>query len=70
MIVGRKITQISKAYGIMFEREHLVTGFYDYTPAGVLPDGTVRQKDVIRFYSDPGGLRTVNAEDLVLEVAR
>jgi hypothetical protein len=66
MIEGRRITQISKVEGIIIERVHRVIQFVDYTPAGVLPDGTVRQRDMIRFFSDPGGLRTVLAEDLIL----
>jgi hypothetical protein len=30
-------------------------------------DGSLyRKKDLIQFYADPGGLRTINAEDIVL----
>jgi hypothetical protein len=75
MIVGRKVLQISKVFsknadgewhGITIEREHRVTGFRRYLPAGPLPGGGVRRQDLIQFYADPGGLRTVAAEDLIL----
>jgi hypothetical protein len=75
MIEGRKIRQITKVFtrnpdgevfGIMIEKEHRVTRFKQYLPAGPLPNGAVRQDDLIQFYTDPGGLRTVNARDIVL----
>jgi hypothetical protein len=50
----------------MVERDHRVTKFKQYLYAGPLPGGGVRRQDIIQFYADPGGLRTVNAEDIVL----
>jgi hypothetical protein len=50
----------------IIEREHRNVRFKRYLPAGPLPGGGVRQQDLIQFYSDPGGLRTVQAEDIVL----
>jgi len=75
MIEGKKIKQVSKVFtrtlegdyvGIMIERDHRVVRFKHYLPAGPLPGGAVRQKDLIAFWADPGGLRTINAEDIVL----
>jgi len=51
---------------VVFETDHENVRFKQYLPAGRLPDGTVRQKDLIQFWTNPGGLRTVRAEDLVL----
>lgn len=76
MIEGRKkLLQIS-AYIVrrpdgtysksIIEKEHRNVRFRRYLPAGPLPDGGVRQHDLIQFFSDPGGLRTVRADDLVL----
>lgn len=71
----RWIRQITKVFtrnpegeyvGFMIEVRHRVIKFKQYLPAGPLPNGQIRQKDLIQFYADPGGLRTVNAEDLVL----
>jgi hypothetical protein len=75
MIEGRKLKQISKVfmsapsgdrYAIIIEVEHRVVRFKQYLPAGPLPGGAVRRQDLIQFYADPGGLRTVNAEDLII----
>ena len=75
MIEGKKIKQISKVFtrtpsgeivGVMIERDHRVVRFKQYLYAGPLPGGGVRQKDIIQFWADPGGLRTINAEDIVL----
>jgi hypothetical protein len=75
MIEGRKIRQISKVFsrtpdgsrfGIMIEVEHEVVKFKQYLYAGPLPGGGVRQHDIIQFYANPGGLRTIRADDLVL----
>jgi hypothetical protein len=72
---GRWIRQITKVFtrtpdgdllGIMVERRHRVVKFKQYLPAGPLPNGSVRQHDLIQFYADPGGLRTVVAADLIL----
>lgn len=71
----KKLLQISAvhfrrpdgSYGkTIIEREHRSVRFKSYLPAGPLPGGGVRQKALIQFYANPGGLRTVNAEDLVL----
>jgi hypothetical protein len=48
------------------EVEHFVIKYKQYLPAEVLPDGTVREHDIVQFWADPGGLRTVYAKDLVL----
>lgn len=75
MIEDRTITQISKVFtrqpdgsytAVMIERKHRVVKFKQYLYAGPLPGGGVRQQDIIQFWTDPGGLRTVNAEDIVL----
>jgi hypothetical protein len=75
MIEGRKVKQISKVFtrssdgehvGILIEVDHHVTRFKQYLYAGPLPGGGVRQYDIIQFYADPGGLRTVRADDLIL----
>jgi hypothetical protein len=75
MVEGRKVKQISKVFsrtpdgeyvGIMIEVDHHVTRFKQYLYAGPLPGGGVRQYDIIQFYADPGGLRTVRADDLIL----
>lgn len=50
----------------IIEREHHNVRFKRYLPAGPLPGGGVREHDLIVFYSDPGGLRTVRADDLIL----
>lgn len=50
----------------LLEVEHRVIKFKRYLPAGVLPDGGVRNVDLVQFYTDPGGLRTVNASDIVV----
>lgn len=50
----------------LLEVEHRVTRFNRYLPAGVLPDGGVREDDLIQFWTDPGGLRTVKAADIVI----
>jgi hypothetical protein len=74
LINGRKVLQMS-AYpensdgsrlpGLM-EVEHRVTAFFNYLPAGPLPNGSVREHDLIQFFADPGGLRTVRATDIVI----
>jgi hypothetical protein len=75
MIEGRKIKQISKVFtrtsdddyvGILIEVDHHVVKFKQYLYAGPLPGGGVRQHDLIQFWADPGGLRTVRADDLIL----
>lgn len=75
MIEGKKIKQISKVFSrgpdgtvtsVMIERDHRVTKFKQYLAAGPLPGGAVRQQDLIQFYADPGGLRTIRADDIVL----
>jgi hypothetical protein len=76
MIEGRtKLLQISAVHyrrpdgsqgKTVIERVHRNVRFKRYLPAGPLPGGAVRLKDLVQFYTDPGGLRTVNAEDLVL----
>jgi len=75
MIEGKKIKQISKVFtravdgrvnSYIIERDHRVTRFKQYLDADVLPDGSVREHDIIQFYANPGGLRTVYAEDIVL----
>jgi hypothetical protein len=75
MIEGKKIKQISKVFvrspdghvtGVMIERDHRVVRFKQYLYAGPLPGGGVRQHDIIQFVADPGGLRTINADDIVL----
>jgi hypothetical protein len=74
MIEGKKIVQISarpqnldgtRGKGFI-EVEHHVTKYKAYFPAGVMSDGGYRDKDLIQFWTDPGGLRTVNADDLVI----
>ena len=50
----------------LLEVEHNVTVFNRYMPAGPLPGGAVREHDLIQFWTDPGGLRTVQADDIVV----
>lgn len=73
MIEGKTITQISRGPRNMdgttapiLEQTHRVIKFRRMLPAGPMPDGGVRRKDLIQFWADPGGLRTVVAEDIVL----
>lgn len=69
MIEGRTVTQISRnprlndgrPMGGLIEVKHNVVTFKQYLRAN-----KQRKHDLIQFYADPGGLRTVNAEDLVL----
>lgn len=73
MIDGRTLYQISKGPPTrpggprvgLHEWEHKRCKFKQYLPAQVFPDGTVRARDLIQFWTDPGGLRTVAAEDIV-----
>lgn len=74
MIEGRKIRYITKVFGresdgtytpSMVERKYTVRKFKQYLSAGPLPQGGVRQADLIQFY-DKKGLHTVAAEDIVL----
>lgn len=74
LIEGKKIHQIG-AYPTnsdgtrmpgLLEVEHRVTKFKRFFPAGILPDGSVRGDDLVQFYTDPGGLRTVKANDIVI----
>jgi hypothetical protein len=70
----RYIRQVTKVFtknpdgdliGIMIETRHRVVKFKQYLPAGPVPGG-YRKQDLIQFFADPGGLRTVVAEDLIL----
>jgi hypothetical protein len=76
MIEGRTINQISRnprlndgrpMSGIIDLTWNVVT-FKRYLFSEEDPgDGSLyRKKDLIQFYADPGGLRTINAEDIVL----
>jgi hypothetical protein len=76
MIEGRKVRQISKVFShthegkrsgsMVIEFDHHVVKFKRYLPAGPLPGGAVRRQDLIQFYANPGGLRTVAAQDIIL----
>jgi hypothetical protein len=77
MIEGRKIKQISVVFLRLVDGSHMrhvieedwnVTTFKRYLFSDEDPgDGSMyRQKDLIQFYADPGGLRTINAEDIIL----
>lgn len=77
MIEGRKVTQISVVWTRLVDGSHMryvieenwnVTSFRRYLFSEEDPgDGSsYRKKDLIQFYADPGGLRTINAEDIVL----
>lgn len=55
----------SRSPGFM-EIEHQVVKFKQYLEADVLPDGSVRADDLIQFWANPGGLRTVRATDLTI----
>jgi hypothetical protein len=74
MINGRSVTQITKvarrsegaSHSIIIEVKHRVVAFKAYLPAGPLAGGHIRKHDLIQFYADPGGLRTINADDIIL----
>lgn len=76
MIEGRTIRQISRnprlndgrPMGGLIEQTWNVVTFKRYLFSEEDPgDGSLyRKKDLIQFWADPGGLRTINAEDLVL----
>lgn len=75
MIEGRKVKQITKVFSrapdgrvfaTVIENDHTVVKFKQYLPAGPLPGGGVRRDDLIQFWADPGGLRTIKAEDIIL----
>lgn len=77
MIDGRTIRQITKVMqydtkegvrrSIIIEVVHTNCVFKAYLPKGKLkkPHG-YRKNDLIQFFADPGGLRTVNADDIIL----
>jgi hypothetical protein len=50
----------------LMEREHRVLRLKAYLRAGLTKDGAIRDKDIVHFYAEHGGLRTVYAEDLVV----
>lgn len=76
MIEGRTVTQISRNPRLndgrpmtgMIEAKWDVVTFKRYLFSEDDPgDGSsYRKKDLIQFYAEPGGLRTINAEDIVL----
>lgn len=43
-----------------------ITAYKQYLPAGKLKGGGRRKHALVQFWCDPGGLRTVIAEDIVL----
>lgn len=49
-----------------WEQENDVVKFKQYLEAEVLPDGSVREHDLVQFWARRGGLRTVYAKDLVV----
>ena len=59
-------TTKDRSHYTIVEIEHFVIRYKQYLPAGRLPDGSVRLHDIVQFWADPGGLRTVAAKDLVL----
>ena len=74
MIEGKTVLQFShhaknidgsRPKGFM-ELEHHVVKFKQYLEAERFPDGSVREHDLIQFYANPGGLRTIRAEDLTI----
>ena len=74
MIEGRKILQISRrARNIdgrlsrtIVETDHHVTKFRRTLPRGPAANGGFREQDLLQFYAEPGGLRTVAAEDIII----
>lgn len=48
------------------ELEHDVVRVRQYLDAGVLPDGSVREHDLIQFWARRGGLRTVRADSVTV----
>lgn len=50
----------------LMEIEHKVLTFKAYLPAGVTSEGGWREKDIVQFYTENGGLRTIYAEDIVI----
>jgi hypothetical protein len=56
----------SSTHYVVCDVVHKHPRFKQYLEAGVLPDGSVRQHDIVQFYTPAGGLRTVYAKDLVL----
>lgn len=49
----------------VLESEHRVVRLRQWLEAGPLPDGTVREKDIVQFTAEDGGVRTVKVADLV-----
>ena len=48
------------------EQKHQVYKFRRFYPAGPLPDGGVREHDLVQFFAVDGGMRTVRVRDLTL----
>lgn len=72
MIDGHKLYQMSRVESvpgggrfIILEVIHENVKFKQYLPKGITDNGYIRDRDIIQFYTNPGGLRTVAAEDIV-----
>lgn len=70
MLEGRQVMQITKVwsskpdgtrFSITIEKKHKVISFRQYLP----PDEN-RKQALVQFIANPGGVRTVNAEDIIL----
>lgn len=77
MIEGRKVTQISAVYLRLLDGSYMkhvieedwnVVTFKRYLFSEEDPgDGSLyRKDDLIQFFADPGGLRTIPAHDIIL----
>jgi hypothetical protein len=70
MLEGRRVHQISRLPsslgGGLLEQVHTVHRLIKWLPAGPLPGGSVRRKDLVQFIAREGGTRTVNADDLIV----
>ena len=76
MIEGRTVQQISVVFLKLADGRHMrqvqeekwnVVTFKRYLfSEPKTKNGMYRKKDLIQFYADPGGLRTINAEDIIL----
>lgn len=71
MIDNRNLLQICPRPGATptstykwLEVVHEECTFRRYLPAGPLPDGGVREHDLVQFFSLDGGLRTVRLDQL------
>jgi hypothetical protein len=61
-LVGRKLTIISKYSSVMLEQEHRVKSVRRFLWAH---ESKGRKVDLLQFFAEQGGLRTVAIQDVV-----